>query len=126
MIVCWQFLNSHYFRDLGFTYNSEVYAHYAHYICWWSLELHTNFTLLIQQAFGLIERLLHLIKLRGFRVAVSPQTQQLQLHVWQLPSTLTHLWTQLPEKHTQLNITTFSSGLLLLSSCCMYVDIDKR
>lgn len=50
-------------------------------ICCWSLELHTHFALLIQQASGLLERLLHLIELRRFRVAVSPQTQQLQLHV---------------------------------------------
>lgn len=60
-------------------------------ICCWSLELHTQFALLIQQAFGLFERLLHMIELRGFRVAVSPQTQQLQLHVCQLHSALAHL-----------------------------------
>lgn len=61
---------------------------------------YTHFTLLIQHALGLLQRLLHLTELCGFSAAVPPQLQQLLLHVCKLLSACLHLRAQLPVKHT--------------------------
>lgn len=80
-----------------------------------SFALRTHLGLLVQQALGLAQHLLHLGQLGGLGVAGPADQQQLFLPLAQLAAALVHVCRQLPDTHTGEH--THAAAQMRLNGC---------